>query len=102
MLGKLDLKFLNPILFAFLTFLICVWFSARGFDLGFTDVGHDSYVLKVASDLNGGATLFKNTFTQYGIVGDPLNALILRLHNRLVFIKFVYSVIYSICCYIIY
>lgn len=102
MLGKLDFKFLNPTLFAFLTFLICMWFSARGFNLGFTDIGHDSYVLKVASDLNGGATLFKNTFTQYGIIGDHLNALILRLHNRLIFIKFVYSVIYSICCYIIY
>ena len=102
MLGKLNFKFLNPTLFAFLTFLICMWFSARGFNLGFADIGHDSYVLKVASDLNGGATLFKNTFTQYGIIGDHLNALILRLHNRLIFIKFVYSVIYSICCYIIY
>ncbi len=82
--------------FAALTLLIGLIVSPRGFNQGFVDVGHDSYVLKVATDLNGGSTLFTQTFTQYGILGDPLNALILKINNRLLFLKYFYSLIYGV------
>lgn len=81
--------------FGLLTLLIGLIVSPRGFDRGFVDTGHDSYVLKVATDLNGGSTLFTQTFTQYGILGDPLNALILKFNNRLLFLKYFYSFIYG-------
>ena len=82
--------------FGALIFLIGVFVSPRGFNQGFVDIGHDSYVLKVASDLNGGATLFAQTFTQYGILGDQLNALVLKISNRLLFLKYFYSLIYGV------
>lgn len=82
--------------FGVITLLIGLMVSPHGFNYGFVDAGHDSYVLKVATDLNGGSTLFTQTFTQYGILGDPLNALILKLSNRLLFLKYFYSLIYGV------
>lgn len=82
--------------FGVITLLIGLIVSPHGFNYGFVDVGHDSYVLKVATDLNGGSTLFTQTFTQYGILGDPLNALILKISNRLLFLKYFYSLIYGV------
>lgn len=84
------------LLFGVITLLIGLLVSPRGFNYGFVDAGHDSYVLKVATDLNGGSTLFAQTFTQYGILGDPLNALILKFSNRLLFLKYFYSLIYGV------
>jgi len=84
------------LLTAGVTTVIGLFVAPRGFWLGFVDMAHDGYVLKTASDLCGGAVLFLDTFTQYGVLGDPLNCLVLQWHDTLLSVKYVYALIYSI------
>lgn len=77
-------------------FVLASYLAPRGFEKGFVDIAHDSYVLKTATDLNAGSTLFKNTFTQYGYLGDHFNAVILKFENRLLFLKIVYAFVYAV------
>lgn len=84
------------LVFGLIFFALASYLAPRGFDKGFVDIAHDSYVLKTATDLNSGSTLFKNTFTQYGYLGDHFNALILKFENKLLFLKIVYAFIYAV------
>lgn len=77
---------------------LALFYASRGFDSGFVDMGHDGYVLKVATDLCDGSILFKDIFTQYGILGDRLNCAILQMSDSsaLMTLKNSYAFIYAI------
>jgi hypothetical protein len=85
-----------------LTFVVAAYYAPRGFDAGFVDMGHDGYVLKVATDLCDGAVLFRDVFTQYGVLGDRLNCLVLKVDDSLLFLKYSYAFLYLISGFLVY
>src|SRR5438552_1869283 len=64
------------------TLLVAAYFAPRGSNAGFVDMGHDGYTLREALDLDRGATLFKDTYEQYGPLGPYLNLASFKLFGR--------------------
>jgi len=82
---------------------ICVYISPRGHQNGFVDMAHDGYQLHTARDLKYGAIIFRDTFTQYGLLPDYLNAFsMILLGERLLSLKYLTSFLYALVIFFQY
>ena len=85
------------------TVLVAAYFAPRGSNAGFVDMGHDGYTLRQAQDLERGATLFKDTYEQYGTLGPYLNlASFELLGRRLLAIKYGICIWYGFIAVLLY
>src|SRR5262245_19347035 len=79
------------------TLAVCLYFSPRGFHLGFVDMGHDGYQLQQALDLSRGGVIFRDTFDQYGPLNGYINVIGFRtLGRNLLAMKYFVSIWYAL------
>jgi hypothetical protein len=96
-------ELLIALLLAASTLLIAAHFAPIGSNAGFVDMGHDGYTLREALDLERGATLFKDTYEQYGPLGPYLNFAAFELFGRrLLAIKYGICLWYAAIALLVY
>jgi hypothetical protein len=85
------------------TLAVCLYFSPRGFRLGFVDMGHDGYQLQQAVDLSRGGVIFRDTFDQYGPLNGYLNVIgFLTLGRNLLAMKYFVSICYALTAIVLF
>lgn len=70
---------------------VCLYFAP----FGFADYLHDGLQLRIALDILEGATLFKDTFTIYGVLPHYMHAAVVSVFGaKLLYVKYYYCVLY--------
>src|SRR5262249_45137971 len=85
------------------TLAVGMFFAARGFHLGFVDIGHDGYQLRQILDLSQGRVIFKDVFDQYGPLNGYVNSLFfVALGRRLLTLKYAIAGSYGVTAIVLF